>query len=320
MRSTIRSVLLALVLAAGAVAPTLAQVAVGSLSGTVTYDSTVAVSGYVAYLDLSGGAFTPVVSPLSDSCRQAGNGQVSMLPTRDFQSQNGTLLAITANSGPAMSSYKTGTCGVPAGLVVSGGLLVNPGQTGGPVLYFNTPSAAAITGGTVPTSAQWAVAGSTNTNNDCPNLHQPGSLLVANGTPGVCPIPKSTIPAARGAVGVDATGTVLIVAVVEGAEGTSGLKTADLASLLIGLGAVNAVNFDGGGSTVFYWTPGATAPVQSAKLVQMLKSAAVPSKLPNPGSLTFKVTPLDPSQQYVYDASAPGGRPIYASLGFLFGH
>jgi hypothetical protein len=285
---------------------------VGAIAGSVSYNQT--ISGYVAVLDLSSGSFTPVVTQLATQCRSLGNGQVSLLPTATFAASNHTLLAITANSGPGLSNYKTGTCGVPDGVIVANAALVNPGQTSGPVLYFTTRSQATITSGSLPQTMQWAVAGTTNTNDDCPNLYQIGTLLVNGGQPGTCAIPKATVPAGRGAAGLDPTGTMLIIAVVEGNDG-AGLKTSDFADLLIGLGAVNAVNFDGGGSTVFYWTPSGSAPSQSAKAAQILQNAKFPAGQPNPNNLSFSVKLLDQTQKYTYDAA---GRPIYASLGFTY--
>lgn len=321
MRSTRRTALLLAALALACATPAHAQVGLGAISGMVNADTgsdtrQTPVNGYVAVLDLSQGAVAPVVSGLSVPCRSASSGQVGLLPTYAFDSAQATFLAITANSGPAPSSgeFRRGDCGVPSGLIVSRGNLVNPGETDGPVLYFPDVFSAVIGDGIVPGGVQWAVAGSTYVNNDCPDLYQPGTLLVEDGAAGVCPIPKSGILAGRGAAGVDSTGTLLFIVVVTGAEGSSGIRTADLATLLIGLGAAQAVNFDGGGSTVFYWTPGNGAPVEQQGLVDLLESAAVPDGVPNPGNLSFSVRRLDPAQAHVSDADL---RPIYASLGFV---
>jgi exopolysaccharide biosynthesis protein len=231
---------------------------------------------------------------------------VSLLNTGQFAINQKTLLAITANTGPG---NVTG-CGTPAGLLVSNGKLANPGQTNGPVLYFNSRTQAAITGGTVPTGVQWAVSGSTNTNNDCPDLYQPGTLLVQSGKPGVCPIPKSTAPAGRGAVGLDSTGKYVIVVVVEGTD-NGGVLTSDLAQMLIALKAVNAVNFDGGGSTAFYWLPASqtSVPPVSAAAQKMITDAKFPP------SLNLTVTPFLPKDEERYDSE---DRAVYASLGFTF--
>jgi hypothetical protein len=291
-----------------------AQVAIGTISGSTSY---AAVSGYVAYLDLRSKQFTPVVTQLSTTCREAGDGQVSLLPTGMFQKHYDTLLAITANSGPGRDSYVTGSCGVADGLIISDSNLVNPGQTNGPVLYFTSNKRATITSEPVPAkTVRWAVAGSTSTNNDCSDLYQIGTLLVNKGMPGACAIPKSTVVAPRGAVGIDGSGSTLIIAVVAGAEGTSGLTTADSALLMIGLGAVGAVNFDGGGSTTFYWTPsGAQMPTLSAKLADMLHNARFPRGQANPNNLAFSVTLQDPTRELTSDADH---RPIYASFGLTY--
>jgi hypothetical protein len=66
---------------------------------------------------------------------------------------------------------------------------------------------------------------------------------------------------------------------------------------MIGLGAVNAVNFDGGGSTVFYWTPGgAQTPTESARLLKILENARVPRRQPNPRPPDVQVTRQAPTQ------------------------
>jgi hypothetical protein len=274
--------------------------------GLATFSSPAGVSGYIAILDLGSGAFKPVTTALDKDCRSQGNGQVSLLNTGNFAQNQATVLAITANSGPG---GVTG-CGTPAGLLISQGLLVNPGQTAGPVLYFHSATQAGITGGLVPDGLQWAVAGSTNTNNDCPNLYQPGTLLVQNGLPGACAIPKSMARAGRGAAGLDSTGRYLIVVVAQGTD-SGGLLTSELSQIFVALHAVSAVNFDGGGSTAFYWTPPAVGPPPTvdATAQKMIMSAKFPP------ALQLTVTQFLPSMKEVYDSE---DRAVYASLGFTF--
>ena len=164
-----------------------AQVAIGTISGSTSYSQ---VTGYVAYLDLRHGHFTPVVTQLSTSCRHAGDGQVSLLPTQKFQMENNTLLAITANAGPGFPIFVEGTCVIPDGVIISDSKLVNPGKTNGPVLYFTSKVRATITSGPLPRRpVAWAVAGATVTNNDCPDLYQIGTLLVKDRKPGVGRVP-----------------------------------------------------------------------------------------------------------------------------------
>jgi len=291
----------------------MAQVAVGRIEGHTRYSPS--VKGYVAIFDLWSGKFTPLVTQLDAGCRSKGDGQVMMRPTKTFSEDNHTLLAITANTGPASS----GGCGTPAGVAIDDGLLVNPGQTAGPVLYFTNKTSAAISDGVVPLGIRWAVAGSTNTNNDCPDPFQIGTLLVKNGQPGACAIPKSMKAAGRGAAGLNSTGQFLIIAVVEGSD-SGGLRTSDLAELMIGLQATNAVNFDGGGSTVFYWRP-SPVPATSAQATRMLELAQYPKGRSNPNEFAFSVIPRPTQEPETYDSSVRSGdnpRPIYISLGFTY--
>lgn len=305
-----RPLLLALALLT-AVRPLGAQAAVGVISGTSAYAAP--FTGYVAILDLASGAFTPVVTAMADSCRTRGLGPVSLLRTGEFAVAQGTLVAITANTGPAIPG-SDGVCATPDGLIVSDGALVQPGQTAGPILYFSDSTHATITDGAL-TVARWAVAGTTVTGNDCAPLSAIGTLLVRGGAPGPCVIPKSTIAAGRGAAGLDSSGRYLILAVVMGNDG-AGLRTSDFAALLIGLGATSAVNFDGGGSTVFYWSPGGGAPTLSATGAAMIAAATFPAGLPNPGQVSFSAALADQTQPISADYNR---RPVYASLGFLFG-
>lgn len=69
-----------------------------------------------------------------------------------------------------------------------------------------------------------------------------------NVAPGAKPPSFVSLLAPRTAVGVKADGTVLLV-VVDGIEGSSGPNLYDFADLLISLGALHAVNMDGGGSS-----------------------------------------------------------------------
>jgi len=327
-----KSILLAFMIAITAVAAqaqTQGVVAVGTFTATTTYQDP-GIVGYVAYLDLSKSNFTPVVTPLDVACRSAGDGQVRAIPTRSFAELNHTLLAITANTGydlPALNS-----CCVPAGVIIAKGRLVNPGQTGGPTLYFpKAATSATITSGNLPaTGVEWAVAGSTNTNNNCTDLYQPGTALIYTDStgrhPGACPGPKALSIAARGAAGLDKTGRILIIAVVEGTENSSGLKTLDWAYLMMGLGAYSAVNFDGGGSTTFYWTPDDHGLPQSEALATMLKDAKFPSdQHDNWNNLAFTTAVGEPKDPIRFDNQCPDpknpltcGRPIYGSLGFTY--
>lgn len=286
-----------------------AQVAVGTFTYTTSYNGS-PHSGYVAVLDTSDPQLNTIASQADPTCAP---DTVALTRPSDFAKTYGTFLTITANTGPAIPP---GTrCGTPHGLIVSGGKLVNWPQTSGPVLYFDGNGAPTVTDGPLPRPnvvIRTAVAGSISQDSDCIPL-QIGTLLVKNGYPGGCPIPKGSIAAARGGIGVDATGRYLIVLVVTGQEGPSGLKTFDFALLMMAFHAVQAVNFDGGGSTAFIFTP--NTPFKSCPgCSAFLTNASVPSCTVNPNQLTMSV-PKVVTKPVTYWAQTPE-RAVYASIGF----
>ena len=302
-----------------------AQVAVGTISGRTCRGP---ILGYVAYIDISNDRFTPHVTPRdSDPICTSG---VAIRKTIDFMYDTGSIVAITANAGAANPPQH---CAVPDGLLMHDGDVVNPIQANGPSMYFTDNHRATIAKlTTMPAGVENAVAGTTKQDNDCLGDPQmPGGLLVQNGRPGPCIVPKSLQLAPRTAAGVNGAGTILILVTIGGIEGQSGLITFDMANLMIGLGAVNAVNFDGGGSSAFYWIPSlidSQNPPESPGLVNMLEAARFPSGLPNPDDLQFQVTKSDISQPLCYCAldqetdcqhgPASGCREVYASLGFTY--
>lgn len=67
----------------------------------------------------------------------------------------------------------------------------------------------------------------------------------------------SAVPAARSALGLTPEGTLLMVAVAGSSKAARGLSLAALAELMGHLGASEAINLDGGGSTTLSWKDGA---------------------------------------------------------------
>ena len=301
----------------------LAQAAVGTFTYTTSY-SQQAQNGYVAILDLSSGAFVPQVTSAATNCPSPNT--VYTATTTSFANNRAAFVAITANTGAALSGSGP-QCGKPDGLIVSGGQWVNWPQTNGPVLCFTSNTAAAITSGALPllSQIQNAVAGSTTQDSDCPSctagsvtVREAGTLLVQNGSPGACPIPKSMTIAPRGAIGLDSTNRYLIILVAAGSESSQlGLQTPDFALLMLAFQGARGVNFDGGGSTVFDWFPSFGVPAPCTTCASMIQTATVPT--PNPNSLTIQNLTVPPNQTPIqYTAQTPP-RNVYASIGFSLG-
>ena len=85
---------------------------------------------------------------------------------------------------------------------------------------------------------------------------QPGGLLVTAGdNTGATARVAPEVRHPRTAAGVTSDGRTLILVVVDGRQqGYSiGVTLPELADIMIGLGAANAINLDGGGSTTFYY-------------------------------------------------------------------
>lgn len=301
-----------------------AQVALGRIEGSTCYNA--GLRGYVAYIDISSGNFTPVVTGPSTNCASWVKPPLGVDLQRTVVFAQKKLVAITANTG---AGSPPPTCVHPDGLLVSNETVVNAPQPNGPVLYFTSNRTATIAKlSAVPAGVQNAIAGSVSQDNDCLGDPQPrGGLLVENGQPGPCVIPKAFTIAPRSAIGLDRSGKTLILVAVEGGEPASGLYTYDLALLMTGLGAYNAVNLDGGGSTTFYWLPtGGRPPAVSTSLRNMMLSARFDRG--SPSALKFRVTQLDTSAPVCYCAVGPTRecnpanatqcRQVYANFGLVY--
>jgi hypothetical protein len=307
-----------------------AQVAVGTI--TINHpppNPSPFAWGWVAYIDLRSERFTPVVPhAATGKCNEPCPKKlmsVRLLDTKSFADENNALVAITANTGQALNApcNVNGSCTITvSGLIYNRGEMVSLPEKDGPVLFFPTPFGAGIAGGDLPPvpphdEMLCAVAGTTSIGNDCPPP-QKGTLLVDNRKPGVCVIPKSIPAAARGAAGLTEKG-VLILAIIQGSTDGDhgGLVTQDFALLLIELGAVNAVNFDGGGSTAFIWHPRGPAPVLDTELQKIALHPAT--------GIQYQLDWKSPAGTYEIrscrdpkNTECTSFRPVYASLGLQY--
>ena len=304
-----------------------AQIVVGTFNGSVGYSQQ--INGYVAYVDISSGLLRPVVTaplPSSSQCAQVDSA-VALTTTVDFATANHTVLAINANLGPPNPPYVPGTCGNPYGLLKDDGVYLMPVEivngTVGPSLIFFDSATAMIGTPTQPQadSAQWAVSGWTGQGGGT-------ALLIGGQNSGntAQPVPNEIAP--RIGVGITQDGKTLIIVMVNGVESKGiGLELYDFADLLKGLGAWNAVNLDGGGSSTFLYQPRGVI-MRTPALMQLFNAATpVPG---NPNNLTWSLTAVPatancisypggavtPGAPLCIDSPLTGYRAIYASFGF----
>ncbi|MGP1272442.1 MAG: phosphodiester glycosidase family protein [Phycisphaerales bacterium] len=205
--------------------------------------------GYYAQIDL----LDPRVEIVTTGGTFCGNACfVPLVRVTDWFQQNDLDLAINANYFAGIG----GGQGQLLGLSVSDGTLVsNPRQVSGvydPAVGF-LADGSAMAGRLTPTvaaSLQHGIAGIGPGSGDS----LPGSLLVDDGvnlgsTARVSPSSREP----RTVVGVSQDGATLHIAVIDGRQpGYSvGMTLPEIADFLIGKGAWDAVNLDGGGSSSF---------------------------------------------------------------------
>ncbi len=225
------------------------------------------VNGWWAKVRLDSPDLEPVVTrQLTRAERKNPEGtEAHLQPVDEWARSVGAVLAVNANyfskslRPPQEGEPKGYQPGQPVdltGLSLSDGRLVSAPRTsagrGDPALLIERDGRARIgyfTRGDLK-SARWGVAGIGAAEK------QPGTLLVTDGkntgeTARVQPSNKNP----RTAAGVTADGRTLILLVVDGRQPTHsvGLTLPELADLMIELGADDAVNLDGGGSSSFYF-------------------------------------------------------------------
>lgn len=309
-----------------------AQMVIGTFSGSINYPNPLTINGYVAYIDISSGRVQPVVTaPLAagSTCAQQGY-PVALTSTPSFApATSGIVLATNANLGLGQPSYSPGFCGVPYGLLKDNGTYLNPieivqGTTGPSLLFFsNTKAMIGQPSQQQAEDAVWAVSGWAGCSGGGT------ALLTAGNNNGFTTQPVPTEVAPRVAAGITQDGATLILAMVNGVEGSGiGLRLYDFADLLKGLGAWNAVNLDGGGSSTFMYQPDGKV-TQPPSLITLFDNAKPVSG--NPNNLTWTLTMVPAAQscisypngavtnpsQLCLSTPGTGYRPVYANFGFV---
>ncbi|MEQ9460701.1 MAG: phosphodiester glycosidase family protein [Phycisphaeraceae bacterium] len=214
------------------------------------------IRGYLAWIDLSDPALdVTVTAPLPEDHPGNPAAEASNLPTNTWAQNNNLILATNANFYGFLKEGGTDLIG----LSVSEGTVVSPPRISDngpdPAIAFTHDSKVIIANlgpAQLPfiEDAVAGVGGSETSSN------QLGTLLVTNGqNTGHTARVQPTNRHPRTAAGVDASGSTLILAVIDGRrEGWSvGVTLPELADIMIDAGAIDAVNLDGGGSSSFYF-------------------------------------------------------------------
>ncbi|MBI2517650.1 MAG: phosphodiester glycosidase family protein [Opitutae bacterium] len=209
-----------------------------------------------------------VTGPVSPSVSDPRGTEAHLETVPDWAAETHATLAINANffslrTKPGTENPEPGyRDALPAdlvGLSISGGKLVSPPRVhagrGDPALLILRHGRARVAYADKADLAEVvaAVAGMGPSDDG----KRPGSFLVTDGrnTGATARVaPEARHP--RTAVGVSADGRTLILAVVDGRqpEHSIGATLPELATLMIELGAANALNLDGGGSSSFVYT------------------------------------------------------------------
>jgi uncharacterized lipoprotein YddW (UPF0748 family) len=207
--------------------------------------------GFVAQVDLTDPTVQIVVTP--PLAPGAASDSV-LVPTDQWQSTSNVDLAVNAN----YFSTLTGNTSDIIGLSMSDGIIVSTirqfGSAPDPAIMFRADRFPTI--GTLSQSdlatAYDAIAGVGPSNTDS----IPGTFLITDGiNTGATARVQPTTRNPRTAVGINQSGTSLIIAVVDGRQtGWSvGMTLPELATLMLERGAWRAINLDGGGSSSFIY-------------------------------------------------------------------
>ena len=186
-----------------------AQMAIARLSGSIAYVAS-PITGWVAYIDISGGRMQPVVTPPLAAKACPPGKVVQLQTTLDFATRQKTVFSINANLGPEAPPYKPGTCGSPYGLLVSNAAIVNASEQNGPALVF-TSNASATVGLLSSASGQPMRLPDTRARTAVERcLSCPRRFQASRPTPGTNALPAPGLIAPRIGAGITADGKTLV--------------------------------------------------------------------------------------------------------------
>ena len=235
------------------------------------------VRGYSAKIDLSDRSVEVVVTAaLAKATEKDGKAVEAILtPTDQWAKEQGMVLAINGNyfgklgkldkapqteAEEARGFYRSGEASDIVGLSISNGVVVSPvrehGGRGDPALVIRKDHSAVVGYLTKADLAQAeeGLAGVGGGEGDA----LPGTLLVQDGSNlGSTARVEPTVRHPRTAIGVSADGKTLIIVVIDGRQPgySAGMTLPELGDLMIKLGARDAINLDGGGSSSLVYAP-----------------------------------------------------------------
>jgi exopolysaccharide biosynthesis protein len=191
---------------------------------------------YVVRIDLNAPGVGFTTTPHS------GSLETTSQTTSQFLASSGSQVAINAAFfDPCGCSTTTSDAKNLEGLAISSGALVSPDQVGNASLLITQDNHASMAaGGTANTSNIWtAVSG--------------GGFVLQNGIDVVNgSLPGDPLnPNPRSIVGLSQDGSTMFLVAIDGRQArySNGVTQAEEADFMYALGAYNAINLDGGGST-----------------------------------------------------------------------
>lgn len=248
------------------------------------------IRGWWAEVDLSWPGLEVVVTGQRDDAGAEppdteADAEATLTPTDRWAQQQGVALAINANYFSVLDGPGGGADVL--GLSVSDGRVVSPARSFAgvhdPVLVFTDGGGArAFTPepGFALDTVDDAVAGI----GASPTVPGRGGLLVERGlNRGATARVAPQVRHPRTAAGVNRAGDRLLLVVIDGRqpEWSVGITLPELAQLMIDRGTFAAINLDGGGSSAFYYQPGAKCDVLGG-------AAPPPPVLNRPSDGTFR--------------------------------
>jgi hypothetical protein len=199
---------------------------------------------FVVRIDLAapGVSFTTTAGASGDTPNAGSGPEVVTQTTSQFLKSTGAQIAINTNFFSCPCVTNTSNSEYLLGLEISNGKLVSSDQSGYSALLLTQNNQASLVAG-----------GSVSDTSGIRNAVSGGGFVLQNGVDVVNgSIPGDPLnPNPRSVAGLSQNGEYLYLMAIDGRQAgySAGVSQAEEADLMSALGAWNAINFDGGGST-----------------------------------------------------------------------